>query len=125
MLKKRGQTWSIETYLAIGIFLIAIIFFYSLTTMNTVKSNVEVEVEEIGRSLMGSIELRDGILTQDELNHFINMSCSDLQHEFDTNKYMCIYIKDQDGFLINNGTNAIYGFGCPDINISGIQCGQN
>lgn len=125
MSKKRGQTWSIETYLAIGVFLIAIIFFYSLTTMNNISSNVEVEVEEIAHSLMGSTELRDGILTQDELNHFINMSCSDLQHAFDTNKYLCIYIKDQDGYLINNGTNAIYGFGCPDINISGRRCGEN
>jgi len=125
MNRKRGQTWSIETYLAIATFMIAIIFFYGLTTVKTMKSNVGIEVEKIGNALISSDELRDGHLSQDELDHFVSLNCTELKKLFQTNKELCIYLRDSDGNLILNGTHVIHGIGCPGVNISGRVCGNN
>lgn len=125
MRKKRGQTWSLETYLAIGIFLIAFIFFYSLTTLNTARTNIGVEVEEIGRKIMSTPQLEDGTLTNEELMELFNMDCDQLKDMFDTNREICIYIQDSEGNLISNGSHILHGIGCPGINISGMMCGTN
>jgi hypothetical protein len=123
MFTKRGQTWSLETYLAIAVFLIAIIFFYGLTTTKGYESNLEVEIEAISKALMGSAELRDGQLSASELEGLLGYNCEELKKRFGTNKEICIYIKDSEGNLIVNGTDTVFGIGCPGINISGRNCG--
>jgi hypothetical protein len=123
MMEKRGQTWSLETYLAIAIFLTALIFFYSLTTVERFSSNVAVEVERVGKSLITSEQLKDGQLSQGELAYFVNMSCDDLKVLFHTNNELCIYFKDAQGNLITNASRIVYGIGCDSINISGKRCG--
>jgi uncharacterized protein (UPF0333 family) len=124
MLQKRGQTWSLETYLAIGIFLIAIIFFYSLSTIGNFRSNVTAEVEEIGEQLINSEQLGDGQLTNEELLYFVNLNCTALKQLFNTNQEICIYLKDSEGNLIENASHVIHGIGCPGVNISGRLCGE-
>ena len=123
MCRKRGQTWSIETYVAIAVFLIAIIFFYGITTAKTYRTNIDVEVEKVGRSLMNSEELRDSQISETELQMLLNMTCDDLKSRYGTNREICIYFKDSDGNLITNGTHTVFGIGCPGINISGRDCG--
>ncbi len=124
MFRKRGQSWSIETYIAIAIFLIAIIFFYGLITTKNYNSNIGVEVEKISKEFMAGKELQDGQLSEQELQSLLNMSCDDLKKRFGTNKEICIYFKDTDGNLITNGTHTVFGIGCPGINISGRDCGS-
>jgi len=121
---KRGQTWSLETYMAVGVFLIGLIFFYSLMTMSRTESNVGVTVEEIGRQVIKSDQMVDGKLTSDELGYLINLNCSALKTMFNTNKDICIYLVDAQGNLIENGSHVIHGIGCPGINISGMVCGS-
>jgi len=124
MCKKRGQTWSLETYLAIAVFLIALIFFYGLITVSKMQENIGIEVEEIGRALISGKEMRDGKLTNEELGTLINMNCTELKTLFNTNKDICIYLLDSSGNLITNGSHVIHGIGCPGINISGLLCGS-
>ncbi len=120
---KRGQTWSLETYLAIAIFLIAIIFFYGLTTVSNYRTNIRVEVEEVGRALMSGDQLKDGVLTDTELDYLISLKCDGLKQLFNVDKDICIYLKDSDGNLFTRGNETIYGLGCPGFNISGESCG--
>ncbi len=124
MAKKRGQTWSIETYLAIGVFLIALVFFYSLTLNRGTDSNVQVEVEELARTLMSNSLLKDGVLSQQDLNYLYSMNCSEWRQLLKTTKNICIYLQDGEGNLLVNSSQVIHGFGCPSINISGMICGQ-
>jgi hypothetical protein len=121
--EKRGQSWSIETYLAIAIFLTALIFFYSLTTVDRFSSNVAVEVERVGKALITGDELKDGKLTENELAYLVNMSCDDIKTMFHTNNEICIYFKDPEGNLITNASGTVFGIGCGSINISGQPCG--
>jgi len=124
MVKKKGQTWSLETYVAIGIFLIAIIFFYGLLTTKGYESNIEVEVEKISKALMGGDELKDGQISEEELQNLMNMDCDDLKTRFGTDKEICIYFKDSEGHLLTNGTHTVFGIGCPGVNITGRRCGD-
>ena len=124
MFEKRGQSWSIEAYVAIGIFLIAIIFFYGLTTVSTFDVDVEIKVEELSQKLNNKDIFFDGQLDQEELNTLVGLNCTELKQFLKTNIDVCIYIKGSDGNLINNGTNVIHGIGCPGINISGRVCGS-
>jgi hypothetical protein len=124
MFQKRGQSWSIEAYVAIAVFLIAIIFFYGLTTVSTFKVNVEIEVEELSQKLNNKDMFLDGELNDAELNILIGLNCTELKEFLHTNLDVCIYIKGTDGNLLNNGTNVIHGIGCPGINISGMMCGS-
>jgi len=122
---KRGQTWSIETYLAIGVFLTTIIFFYSLITNEwDTGENIDLEVQRIAEQLITGPELGDGIMSSPDLEHFVDLNCSQLQELFNTNREICIYLQDQNGNLIENGTHVIHGIGCPGINVSNMLCGQ-
>ncbi len=123
MLKKRGQTWSLETYLAIAVFLIAVIFFYGLTTVSNYKTNINVEVEEVGRALMKGDQLKDGVLSDTELDYLISLNCTGLKQLFNVDQDICIYLKDSNGNLFTRGNKTIYGIGCPGFNISGQKCG--
>ena len=124
MSKKRGQTWSIETYIAIAIFLISLIFFYGLTTINRYKSNISLEVDEISRELLQKDIIKDGELSLDDLSYLQGINCTELKDYLNTNKNLCFYFKDSEGNLIDNGTAIIHGFGCPEINVSGLSCGS-
>jgi hypothetical protein len=123
-MQKRGQTWSLETYLSIGIFLIAIIMFYGLTVVGKSSTNINIEVEEIGRAILNSEELHDMKITPDELNYLISLSCDDLKTLYQTPKDLCIYLVDSNNnLLVLQDNRTVYGIGCPSINVSGRPCG--
>jgi len=92
--------------------------------LSSIEKNVGVEVEEIGRALIGGQELGDGKLTVTELEYLVNLNCSELKILFNTDRDMCIYLLDPLGNLITNGSHVIHGIGCPGINISGLFCGS-
>jgi hypothetical protein len=123
-MRKRGQSWSIETYLSIAIFLIALVFFYGLTLVNRMNTTVDIEIEQIGRSMISGEQLRDGRITPDELAYFLNLNCSSLKQIYKTDTDICIYFVDnkKDLIILENGS-TIFGVGCPSINVSGKPCG--
>lgn len=123
-MKKKGQSWSLETYLAISMFLIAIIFFYGLITTEETSTTVDIEVERVGRLMMNSEWLADGQITEDELEAMLGMNCTTLKQKFGTNKEICLYMKDSQGKIFENGTHHIFGIGCEGIVISDQECGS-
>jgi hypothetical protein len=124
MIKKRAQSWSIETYLAIAIFMVALIFFYSLTMLSGNNQTINIQVAEIGRALLASDQLKDGKITPDDLAYFLAQSCDSLRTMYKTNNDLCIYFVDNDQnlLMLDNGS-TVYGIGCPTINVSGRPCG--
>ncbi|MEM4267384.1 MAG: hypothetical protein QXK37_00980 [Candidatus Woesearchaeota archaeon] len=120
---KRGQTWSIETYVAIGIFLIALIFFYSILNLKHNIGEQERETESIANRVFSHDFLADGVLTEEEVEQLKTYDCEKLKQVFDTNKKICIYFKDENGNIINLTSTEKIGIGCPDINIGGYACG--
>jgi hypothetical protein len=123
-MRKRGQSWSIETYLSIAIFLIAVVFFWGLTLVSKLDTKVDVEIEQIGRSLISTSQLSDGKITPDDLAYFLNLNCTALKQLYRTNTDLCIYFVDGDNnLIILENESTVFGVGCPSIEVSGKACG--
>ncbi len=119
--KRKAQTWSIEVFMAIMVFLIATVMFYAIiyTTPKTKELNKEAEL--ITKSVDSDAIFQDGILTQDEAQALTGKSCNDLKIEFNTNKKICVYFKNQQGEIVPlSGDMPVVG--CEGIKIGNVEC---
>jgi hypothetical protein len=121
---RKSQVWSIETFIAVGIFFMAIVFFFVLINMNNGSDNFEKESEGVAKRVEGSDIFKDGMLTDDELNNLSSLSCAELKSLFSSKDNICIYLKDGSGNYINITGKETLGIGCPGFNVSGVHgCG--
>lgn len=121
--KKRGQTWSMEAFGAIMIFMVALVVFYALTSSNTSTEDLEKEAEIITKSVGAQEYFSDGIINEDEIAELQQMDCDQLKKLFQTNKELCVYMANEDGSLVNYNQPKPLAFGCPGLEIGGEKCG--
>lgn len=125
--RKRGQTISIDTYIAIALFLVAIVFFYSYIGYNSVKTDLDEESRLTAHRVREGNIFGDGVFTASEEAALYNMNCRELKQYFGTSKDICIFMKDSNGGVVrlSNGTpnEYKYGVGCAGIEINNETCG--
>ena len=126
ILEKKGQIFSVETYIAVGIFLFALIFFYVLITVKTPGDPLKDEAGYVTDSLLQDEYFKDNMITYSEAQEMATWNCSQIRTKLKTSKNICIYFTDQEGNLIplTNTEPRVYAIGCPGINVSGNPCGE-
>lgn len=123
---KTAQTISVDTYLAIGLFLVAIIFFFALIGgLSQTDDNLQKDSSMTSHKLREGDIFGDGKLDINEEAALVNMDCEELKELFETQKDICIYFKDAEGNVVpmTNGTIKKYGIGCEGIVIGNKTCG--
>jgi hypothetical protein len=120
---KSAQTWSLETFIAIGVFVIAVIVFFVIVFVPRETANSSKEAESVERRVLAHDFFADGVITDDELANLSSMNCTQLKKVFGSSKSFCIYIKDEQGNLINVTNTSSLGIGCAGLNLSGYGCG--
>ena len=126
MPKKRGkkaQTWSLEVFMAIMVFLIATVMFYSIIYTTPNNKELSKEAGLITKSISSNELFEDGLLTEDEAQTLAEKNCEELKQYFNTNKKICVYIKNQKGEIVPLSPEVKVA-GCPGIDIGDIKCGE-
>jgi hypothetical protein len=121
---RKAQTWSLETTIAIGVFVVAIIVFYALVFIPKDTASATKAAASLNRRVLAMDAFADGIITDSELVNLSSKNCSELKKLFGTSKKFCIYIKDEEGNLINITNDSSMGIGCGGLNLSGYACGK-
>ena len=118
---KKGQIFSTEVYIAVVLFLVALVMFYAIISQKSVESNVDQEAERIAASIMMHPYFQDGVLTTGELDLIAGWNCTYLKDTFDTSNSMCVYVKNEDGSMkLLDGTSMFIG--CDDVQMGGVNC---
>ncbi|MEM4755695.1 MAG: hypothetical protein QW594_01025 [Candidatus Woesearchaeota archaeon] len=120
--KKKGQVWSIDTFIAFLFFLAAIAFFigYLSSTQETGKS-AKKESETIPQLLssesFGVTLIKNNEIDREVLQQLVAMDYQTLQSVLGVKNNFCIYFLDANNNLINLSellvgyTRTIYGIG--------------
>ena len=123
---KKGQTWSIEAYIAVSVMLLALIMFYAMIGIQSTDDSVQSNAEAAAAAMGGLEALEDGELDSFEMDTLEMLSCDDLKAMLGlsgTDKQVCIYLTDDSGAIQNFPTQT--SVGCPGIEIaSGVNCGS-
>jgi hypothetical protein len=123
---KKGQTWSIEAYIAVSVMLLALIMFYAMIGIQSTDNSVQSSAEAAAAAMGGLDALEDGELDNVELMALESMDCDDLKSALGlsgTDKQVCIYLTDDSGAIQDFPTQT--SVGCPSIEIaSGVNCGS-
>ncbi|MBN2457875.1 hypothetical protein JXB31_01965 [Candidatus Woesearchaeota archaeon] len=122
---KKGQTLAVDSYVAVGIFLLAVILFFSIIALRSARLDMKNEVKIITGNVMAHAYFNDNTLEGYEETVLSNLTCDELKDLFETNNNLCIYFEDSDGNVVPISRNQKYGMGCPGLNISGTPCGSN
>lgn len=119
---KKGQIFSTEVYVAIVLFLVALVAFYFMIAQRDTGETAEEEAERIAGNLLGHPYFADGVLDVDEMDNITaNWNCTYMKEIFGTSKSVCIYVKDEAGNLEPMIGSEPF-LGCPDIVIGGENC---
>lgn len=124
---KRGQTISIDTYVAIALFLVAIVFFYSYIGFNSVQTDLEEQSRLTAHRVREGNIFGDGVFSRAEEIALYNMDCAEIKEYFGTNKEVCIFMKDNQGRVVrltnDSSGDFKYGVGCAGVVINDETCG--
>ncbi len=134
--KTWAQVWSIDLFIAVVIFLLALGVFYFFMTHNSSskQSTLQVESQLIADKLTGDEQgsVVNGTSVDDtKLNAVLDTPYDQLKQQLNVRDDFCIIFKDQNGNLlvVGNGTSGNrtgIGNGNLTLNISGTQypCGE-
>jgi len=131
MLKKRGaQSWSFDLILAFVVFLLIIGILFAL--LNSKKDN-NVDRLELGASTLSSnidtqtainkdLSVIDkGSVDKTKIEELYGQDYESLKQRLGIQGDFCIYIVDQNGYVIP--VNGTIGYGNGNLTISGVSCG--
>src|SRR3989338_1808089 len=117
--RTKAQTWSLEVFMAMMIFLIAIVMFYAVIFTTPKHKELTSVAELITKSIDTNELFEDGMLTQEEAEQLSGKTCNELKQMVNTNKKICIYFKDQGGNIVP--LSAEYKvIGCDGITIGSV-----
>lgn len=133
-MNRRAQTWSMEAYIAVSVFLLAMIFFYALVGLKSADHSVQEASEQAASALSGTEQFEDNELDESEITTLIGMDCDDIKELVgvkDPDKKVCMFLTDSDGNFIDfdpdTGKTTI---GCGELNdgfeiSTGVWCGAS
>lgn len=146
------STMTIDAFLLmVSLFILAVFIFSSakpdvvyerndsFETNNEINNNIVKDiddVEDIGKEELIVEEMKfektrqslneifsDGKLSGDEENFLVTLSCEDLKRIYETDKSLCLYLKDEEGNPLPLSSKKM-GVGCNGVAINGYQCGD-
>ena len=133
VLKKQGQTWSMDLIIAVVIFIAVVAAFYAFLSSSTDEDSVvalQDTAKTAGRRLNCDVQTGDGTcvinkgsVNSTQLEALSGIDYVDLKDELGIQDEFCIYIKDLDGNLIPIGARS--GVGSSTLILSdGIRCNE-
>ncbi len=133
---KKGQNWSMDLILGIVVFLLILGVFYMLVTKNT---TVDIDgYKAKGGKIMSYFDtstsdskyalITDNVINMTKLETLYNdpNAYEEIKSDLGITGDFCVVLEDSNGriVVIDDGSAKIYGFGSPELNISGCFCGQ-
>lgn len=124
---KKAQAWSVDIALAVVIFLVAFIIFY--TTLGP-KSDTKVKGLQkegavvIKQLVSGESSIRIVENNKIDINKLKELSYEELKRELRAEGDFCIYIEDEKGNVVQIAS-GVYGRGSPSIEVSGNVCSKD
>ncbi len=114
-----------DILIAVAVFIVALTLFYYFYGLRTTSTELKEEAERIADDFRVNEFLKDGELTQAEIDELLAMDCTQIKAEFsDTTKSICLYAVDSEGNLVAFDTGAtLYSVGCPGLTVNGADCG--
>ena len=115
-----------DSYIAIALFLMTIIGFFTFIGLRTLEEDISSEKDILTHRIKDDGIFGDGMLSLEEEARLVNMSCDEIKDVFNTQMEICIYFRDtkRDIVVLSNGTHEKYGVGCGGIVINDVQCGD-
>lgn len=132
---KKAQVWSADLIIAVIIFLFILGVFYAVMVnrSSSPRGDLEQQSDYIASKLDREKNpnpyavIDKNTLDQETLNILYNSTYKELKQQFNIQGDFCIYLEDQEGYLIiwqnETGGNKT-GTGNNTILISGTPCGQ-
>ena len=134
IMKKEGQTWSVDAIVAVAVFVVAVIaFFWALTYLG--ESQKLKQLAQSGESLSETVSVsgsdnstripfvqENNVVNEEKLMEFSNKSYEQLKNELGLVHDFCIHFEDEYGNLINiSPTKA--GIGSSKVKLNVSTCG--
>lgn len=128
---RKAQAWSIDLIIAVVIFVLVIMIFYTLLVrepkadVKTLQKESRIIADKISDTNSASdCAFLDGkdIDTNKMKSCFNLTSPRQFKDENNINSRFCIFMVDQNGKLIS--VDGRMGYGDPELNLSGTMCGE-
>ncbi len=127
---KKAQTASFDAIIAVALFVIALIFFFTFSSGDTYRKGVEnldAESGKLASSISGRQNESGSFITgtkvdEEKLADVSNMSYQQLKDFFGLGADFCIYFEDSEGNIVNVSGNKT-GIGSPVAVVNGTGCG--
>jgi len=118
-LNKRAQVWSIDLFIAVVIFLLALGVFYFFMSRDTAEtqSKLKIESQLIATKLVGEEQgsiINGTTLDDQKLESVLNMEYDQLKQELNIKDDFCVVFKDQEGRVLLIGEENLTGIGNND-----------
>ncbi len=113
--------------MAVMLFLMTVVLFYFLIGSKFVENSTSSDIQVTAHKLKSSSIFEDGTFSALEEAALVNMSCDDLKEYLGTSKEVCVYLRDENGYVVplTNGTHIKYGVGCSEVKVGNVTCGNN
>ncbi len=126
----KAQTVSTDALIAMALFIIVIIFFFSLSTDTAEERKVnslQFESTKLVSSVTGSRNASSAFVSGTKVSESRIGQLADLNYErlkdvFGVHADFCIYFEDEEGNVINVTGNKT-GIGSSHIKVGGVACG--
>lgn len=130
-METKAQTISADAMIAVGLFSVAIIMFFSFSGDSIGERKAEdlqTESSKLLSAISGSRNVSHGFLIgtkvdQEKLNKLTNLSYAQLKQAIGLSADFCIYFEDSDGNLIEI-RDGVAGLGSRYVEVAGTLCGR-
>ncbi|MAG15912.1 hypothetical protein CMO88_02525 [Candidatus Woesearchaeota archaeon] len=129
-MNSKGQTVSTDAFIAVALFLVVIIFFFSLSSdklSETKVQDLQTESTKLVSSISGtrnsSLSFLDGTkVDAEKLESLSDLDYKQLKDTLGVDADFCIHFEDEKGNVINISKNKT-GIGSLFVTVGGINCG--
>jgi hypothetical protein len=128
-MKKRAQSWSFDIALAVVIFILTTITFFSFSNSDNSRKLSVVESEshyilEHAKTENSPLQIvNNQEVDQVKLQQFASTDYDELKKLAGVKNDFCIFFEDEDGNVVLIGNSK--GIGSSKINVSGTPCTEN
>ena len=129
---RKAQTWTTDALIAVGIFVVVLIVFFSFTGRTSQTKKVE-DLGRVGEQIPLQLSSRQNIsnltfiegtkINSGRLATFSNKSYEEIKRELGVSAEFCIHLEDGEGNIVFVNS-SMAGIGSGRASISGYTCGD-
>jgi hypothetical protein len=126
---KRGQSWSFDIALAVVIFILTAITFFSFSNSDNTRKLGVVQSEahyilEHAKAQNSPLQVVEGSMVDEtKLSQLSSMDYEELKKQAGVSNDFCIFFEDEEGNVVL--IDGKEGIGSGTINVSGVPCTEN